>query len=211
MYQLICEFCNQTFEVKERRQFDGKRKRKYCSSSCTGKAIFEQRKDLVLKTSFQKGHSFYPKGSAKPKVINPPKKLFGEMNPAYKHGKKSGRLLKFYKKLAFDNFEHHCLICKDIKLLHVHHIDGDHFHHSINNLCILCNSCHQRFHRCQVKLANPHVISSIIESQISSLDIKTDFLKIKRRRYLLSKQLKNPDYNSFPIPLETQALQAQAH
>jgi 5-methylcytosine-specific restriction endonuclease McrA len=188
MFELICEFCNHTFEVKERRQFEGKRKRKYCSQSCTGKAIFEKRKDIVLQTSFKKDHIFYPK-SSKPKVINPPKKLYGVLNPAFKHGNKSGRLIKFYKKLAFDNFDPECLICKDLKNLHVHHIDGNHFNHHLNNLCILCNSCHQRFHRCKIKLPNPHIISDSIQNIISNLEIKNDFLKIQRRRYLLRKEL----------------------
>lgn len=197
MYKLICIQCSKEFTVKERRHFDGKRKRKFCSQLCSGKYIFESRKENVLETCFKKGHKYFPKKIKLPP--KPPKLLFGKDNPAYKHGKNCGRRHKLYTSLAIENFSKECLICKTNKMLHVHHIDGIKTNHSIDNLCILCNSCHQRFHRCKIKLVNPYMISIYIENQVSKLNLRNEFLRIKRRRVFLKKVLANQDHNFQPI------------
>lgn len=204
MFEKICETCKKSFLVKERRHFDGNRSRKFCSLRCSSISCYSKNKQKILKTCFKKGHPFYPKKENQPIQNKPKKVLTGELNPAYKHGKRVGHLAKLYKKLAFSNFDNWCLVCRDNNRLHVHHIDGNHLNHSLNNLCILCNSCYQRFHRCQIKLPNPHYIASVIEAKISSLDLDNDFLKIQRRRYFLRKELTNPNYNFSLVHLESQ-------
>lgn len=199
MYEVTCQHCQNIFFVKERRHFDGNRKRKFCSLKCAGPHIYNARKDIISITSFKKGHPPYNPSPNKIKIKKPPRLLFGKDNPSYIHGKKCGNREKLYKRLAFENHEKHCVICKTKKILHVHHINGDHFDHSLNNLCILCNSCHQRFHRCQIKLPNPHIISKQIEDAVNALNLKNEFLKCKRKRYLLRKALTNPNHASLPI------------
>ena len=50
-----------------------------------------------------------------------------------------------YRRVAFNNYEHICAVCKydkDSRLLQVHHIDNDRNNNSLDNLIILCPTCH---------------------------------------------------------------------
>jgi hypothetical protein len=71
--------------------------------------------------------------------------LTGKKNPCFIHGK--SRSAK-YRQQAFDAYPHHCNICqkKDCRL-EVHHIDYDPKNDEIENLQILCCSCHIKHHR----------------------------------------------------------------
>ena len=51
-----------------------------------------------------------------------------------------------YRKRAFKYLPHKCHNCgfdKDARLLEVHHIDENRENNSLNNLMILCPTCHQ--------------------------------------------------------------------
>jgi 5-methylcytosine-specific restriction endonuclease McrA len=51
-----------------------------------------------------------------------------------------------YRKIAFDHLPHKCSVCgfdKDVRLLEVHHIDEDRQNNYLNNLIILCPTCHR--------------------------------------------------------------------
>ena len=55
--------------------------------------------------------------------------------------------LKNYRRKAFDKYEHKCAVCgwdEDIRLLEVHHRDENHENNKIENLCILCPTCHRK-------------------------------------------------------------------
>ncbi len=147
MFEISCTHCLTKFYVKERRHVEGKRARKFCSISCASSHNYTKNKEKILETSFKKGHAVFPKGLRKPKEIKPPKRLYGSDNPAFTHGKRCGHAAKLYKKIAQENFEQYCLICLSTQHLHVHHIDTNKLNNSINNLCVLCNSCHQRLHK----------------------------------------------------------------
>ena len=52
-----------------------------------------------------------------------------------------------YRKKAFLVKEHKCCVCgwnEDERILEVHHIDEDRENNDINNLCILCPTCHRK-------------------------------------------------------------------
>lgn len=54
---------------------------------------------------------------------------------------------KNYREIAFRNYEHKCSCCgwdEDERILEVHHIDGNHENNSLNNLTILCPTCHRK-------------------------------------------------------------------
>lgn len=70
----------------------------------------------------------------------------GEENQNYRKGS------RYYRKRAFAHFPHFCHICKraDCKL-YVHHIDESHQNNLIENLRILCQSCHVRIHTGDLK------------------------------------------------------------
>ena len=66
-----------------------------------------------------------------------------QKNLAEKNGQwKGGTSNDYYRRLAKENFNQECSICKAIEKLGVHHIDGNHKNNQLINLIILCNKCH---------------------------------------------------------------------
>lgn len=67
-----------------------------------------------------------------------------------------------YRKLALDHYGNKCQRCGeefDLDQLVVHHVDGDHYideitDNSIENLMVLCKSCHMKLHSEMRKLSN---------------------------------------------------------
>lgn len=52
-----------------------------------------------------------------------------------------------YRLKAFEVYDHKCAICgwdEDERILEVHHIDENHSHNELNNLVILCPTCHRK-------------------------------------------------------------------
>lgn len=52
-----------------------------------------------------------------------------------------------YRKRAFKIYPHKCAVCgwsEDERILEVHHIDENREHNNIENLCILCPTCHRK-------------------------------------------------------------------
>lgn len=66
-------------------------------------------------------------------------------------------LSKNYRLRAFETYEHKCLVCgwnEDERILEVHHKDENHDNNDINNLCILCPTCHRKITLHYYKLEN---------------------------------------------------------
>lgn len=58
-----------------------------------------------------------------------------------------GQVKTKYREVAFRNFSHKCLACgwdEDTDILEVHHIDEDRSNNSLENLVILCPTCHRK-------------------------------------------------------------------
>jgi len=52
-----------------------------------------------------------------------------------------------YRLRAFEQLEHKCVVCgwdDDDRILEVHHIDENRENNNIENLCILCPTCHRK-------------------------------------------------------------------
>lgn len=59
----------------------------------------------------------------------------------------TGKGISSYRQKAFRNYEHKCAICgwnEDIDILEVHHIDSNRENNDLNNLIILCPTCHKK-------------------------------------------------------------------
>lgn len=55
----------------------------------------------------------------------------------------------YYRRLAIETYGYQCCVCGECdrtKVLHVHHIDGNHSNDDISNLVVLCPTCHNRAH-----------------------------------------------------------------
>lgn len=63
-------------------------------------------------------------------------------HPSYKNG------ITCYREFAFSKYENHCNRCheKNCKL-EVHHIDNNRQNNEVENLEILCLSCHRKHHK----------------------------------------------------------------
>jgi len=66
-----------------------------------------------------------------------------ESNPAYKNG------IMFYQQLAFEHYPKRCFICGTTDKLIAHHMNKDRKDNRIENLRIVCWSCHYFWHRPQ--------------------------------------------------------------
>lgn len=68
--------------------------------------------------------------------------LFADMRPNH-YGQGSSE----YRRHAFGEYQHQCAVCgwnEDASILEVHHIDSDRSNGSMDNLIILCPTCHRK-------------------------------------------------------------------
>lgn len=66
----------------------------------------------------------------------------GKLSPNYKNGNSS------YRQIMLRTCENECKDCgnQDVRVLEVHHIDGNRKNNEIDNLVILCANCHKIRH-----------------------------------------------------------------
>jgi hypothetical protein len=165
----ICEYCGKEFTVK---CINGKTNTRFCSISCSSKSthINMEEKELTCEMC---GSKFMFKGTTKAKYCSEcrakmdsilgieyrvrkgiTKKGFvgkggnqvkGEDNKCYKTGignyknKRYDYLIENGKPIA-------CEECGSTLRLEVHHIDKDRTNNDIDNLILLCKSCHKKRH-----------------------------------------------------------------
>ncbi len=66
-----------------------------------------------------------------------------------------GDVSKDYRAIAFRHYQHECNLCgykKFVNVLEVHHVDNDHSNNCLDNLKLVCPTCHAEIH---------HLISSV--------------------------------------------------
>ena len=83
---------------------------------------------------------------------------FNNLRPDH-YGKLLGK--SSYRNLAFRNYPHKCAVCgwdEDEDILQVHHIDEDRNNCNIDNLIILCPTCHWKLTMKKYKLYNNQII-----------------------------------------------------
>lgn len=74
-----------------------------------------------------------------------------------------------YRKRAFQEYPHKCLVCgwnEDERILEVHHIDENREHNEIENLCILCPTCHRKITLGYYYLENSKLLPVLDEEEI---------------------------------------------
>lgn len=74
-----------------------------------------------------------------------------------------------YRKRAFQAYPHKCLVCgwnEDERILEVHHIDENREHNEIENLCILCPTCHRKITLGYYYLENSKLLPVLDEEEI---------------------------------------------
>lgn len=62
----------------------------------------------------------------------------GDTNPNWKG--------KSYRKSAFKQYGHKCIVCDESKILDVHHLDGNHNNNSVDNIVPMCPTHHRYMH-----------------------------------------------------------------
>lgn len=149
MVKVRCAACNKEFEI-ELKRYNEKNKNTgifYCSLECNahrssklckcatcGKEIWKTNSQIARSKT---GNVYCSRSCANSKNNT----LFksGVNNPNY-----SG---KNYRSKAFETYPHRCLACgwdEDERILEVHHKDENHENNDINNLCLLCPTCHRK-------------------------------------------------------------------
>ena len=166
-----CESCGKEFEVVKRRINSAK----YCSIKCYNKNRIAWNKNLtkedprVKKYALQlKDRKFSEKTKAKmsktrkrlikegkikviekgeTKETNPALQkisdlMKGELNSQWKGGTSSN----FYHRIARENLIQKCCLCNSNKFLCIHHKDKNRSNNDLNNLMMVCKSCHSKIH-----------------------------------------------------------------
>lgn len=79
----------------------------------------------------------------------------GENNPNFKDGVYKG---SHYATIAYREYLWKCACCnnEDPDVIQVHHIDGNHFNNSIDNLIPICANCHCKIHKGSLILTEEH-------------------------------------------------------
>lgn len=97
----------------------------------------------------------------------------GHSHNSYKNGN------TYYKKYAMKNFNHICICCNVTDVMFdVHHIDGCRSNNSLNNLCIICRSCHKRLHTISVKYSISLEKSLSVTKIISHVPKSKNYLRL---------------------------------
>jgi len=71
---------------------------------------------------------------------------------------KGGISQDYYRRIAFENLPNLCEICGSLNQLRVHHKDQNRLNNDLNNLMIVCKSCHNKIHE---KWKNLHSIKRL--------------------------------------------------
>jgi hypothetical protein len=142
---VICKRCGTSF-IRRKAPSKGKKPAIFCSRKCAGLASrtrvsmtceecgkeFEKSKSRLKSSS----HHFCSR-ACKDKA----QRLDGisDMHPSH-YGSGNN-----YRSLALREYIHKCEVCgynRDVRMLQVHHVDGDRENNDIANLVVMCPNCH---------------------------------------------------------------------
>lgn len=91
-----------------------------------------------------------------------------------------------------EKFNNKCILCGSTEELHVHHVDKNRKNNNLNNLLLVCEGCHFRFHgKLKVDKSNEGKVIELRRKGMSHPDISKE-LKIPRSHVhlILSKMTK---------------------
>lgn len=97
----------------------------------------------------------------------------GENNPNWKEinsfSTKSRRFSAKYRRICFENHEHKCCVCDEIKMLDVHHFDENRKNNNPENLIPICATHHNYLH----SVYRDEIINKVIEYRENYIKNKT--------------------------------------
>jgi 5-methylcytosine-specific restriction endonuclease McrA len=150
-----CEVCTTEFQADKREHNRGNGR--FCSLKCSASRSRKPKGETVI--CFREGcnNSFYRSPHKLKKAISKQyycsnecksseQRIGGKLKPLH-YGEGIGR--KSYRTKAFAAYPVECLDCgykKHTNILHVHHLDGDRRNAAVENLIILCPTCHEERH-----------------------------------------------------------------
>lgn len=120
-----CGLCGKTYRPTSNRQ-------KYCVEC--------QREDNKRRCRERYRRTYVPKGYNQQ----------GASNNAWRGGIYGG----YYQRKAYDHYGRKCGECGSGKSLCVHHKDEDRYNNELDNLEVLCRSCHARRHELHKNFSN---------------------------------------------------------
>ena len=146
--KLICTHCNKQYESSCKHS-------KYCNSICSSKSRLKEVVSVECgncNNSFNKKKNKINK-SYKHFCTNTCKQLYYKNNPNERgifsgHNGKSA--VVSYRLKAFQHYEHKCYYCsysKFVDVLQVHHLDKNRNNNALENLRIVCPTCHAEVHK----------------------------------------------------------------
>ena len=128
---------------------------KYCSHVCSSKARLKEKVNVECdncKKTFEKRKNKI-KRSIRHFCTNKCKQIYYKVNP-HERGIYSGHngksAITSYRKIAFANYEHRCFYCgynRFVDVLQVHHLDENRNNNVLENLRIVCPTCHAEVHK----------------------------------------------------------------
>ena len=129
------------------------------TGECKGKPLSEERKKHLSEAFSGEGNPFYGKShSESSKEVIQQKALDRNSDESYRkmisdktvEGMKNYEYtpgVGGYRDKAIEHYGYECSVCKKTEgVLQVHHIDGNHDNDDIDNLVVLCISCHRKAH-----------------------------------------------------------------
>jgi hypothetical protein len=147
-YSKTCKRCGISFKSSCKHS-------KFCSQRCSTLNKTKERVEVICNNcsnAFLKSKRLVQR-SDKHFCINECKKQYYKINSHERgiYNKHNGRsVISTYRKLAFANYKHECYYCnynKFIDVLQVHHLDENRHNNSLENLRIVCPTCHSEVHK----------------------------------------------------------------
>ena len=152
-----CEYCSIEFAAPQKEVNRGNGR--FCSTACSAKRTRKKTQKVLNCICAQCGKACWKPFS---KIKNSRSGLFFCNRLCKETAQKLGGIKAImpphygtsngchsYRELAFNNLVAKCERCdysKYVGVLEVHHIDGDRTHNSLENLRILCPTCHEEQH-----------------------------------------------------------------
>lgn len=205
----ICSFCGKSIYKKPSHL--NRYKYFFCDMECKKQYQVKHSNRVKLKCDFC-GNTFYRrrrqlKNSKSGNYFcdNICKNRYLAINERWRDGWEKGnpKSHKGRQKLVFRMANKRCQVCgfdKDIRLLDVHHYDGDHHNNRWGNLRCLCVMCHAKYHRCNETSDIPRLPYDIskMKNILKSLHRPKRLKKVRIEKHKRSCKQSDPNRHTYP-------------
>ncbi|KKN20513.1 hypothetical protein LCGC14_0934900 [marine sediment metagenome] len=186
----FCSFCDKKIFKKERNLKNYKLH--FCNRLCHQKYLKENSKDIIVKCNhcgkllIKNTNSQRNSRTGLFFCNNLCKNRYLAKNKQWRKEETFSHLSR--KKILYEKINFTCQYCsynKNKKMLDIHHYDGNHNNNKIENLRVLCVWCHNLYHRLDINIDVPIIITK------KELDIELN--KYKKRSFeKCEKRIKKP-------------------